>query len=469
MRRSSVRASLSDADRPAADESSARQRGLRAQRIVTAAAAGLWLLAAAQVAAQNSNFATPGSSNRSLGLPDQDGLQQRVDDAPWRAGIFRFSPWFGVRDASLVTGTRVGDGTDDTNDFTATVGAGLRTYIRTGDKLLIAGHVLPEYTWWVDDANRRRLNGRYGLGVFAFLNRLDLELSHRLTEQQTFFSSEVQRLTPIREQITRALLTLQLGSRLELTLRGIRTESSSEENDGPLAGFLGQLDRSEDNLQALVGYRAPRGWRFALGYDATRVDFASDARPLSNDSRGLRLEAGFTGNRFDGLLELSAIDIEPDNISGVRSATETIGVAEAIWGLSERSALLTYARRTLSYSVTGGASYFIGDRYGARWQSSWTRFGVGLWAEAGNDTFAALVDSPLARVDDVVSLGAEANLALRSLRLRFSLSRSDYSSPDTAFDRDVTTIGVSIELEPLEKLLRSATDRLRFGATGGIW
>ncbi len=470
MRRSPESASLSDDDRSARGRPVMQPRHLRPRwhRSILSSV-GCWLLVTTAAAAQNANFVTPGSSNRSVDIPEKQQILDRVDEAPWRTGIFRFSPWLGIRDASLVTGTRIGDGTEDTEDFTATIGAGLRGYIRTGDNVLIAGHVLPEYTWWADDEDRRRLNGRYGLGIFVFLNRLDIELSHRIREQQTFFSPEVRRLTPVGESISRALFTVELGSRFNVALRGTRIEATSEEDDGPFAGFLSQLDRTEETIQALIGYNAPRGWHFALGIEDRSADFDSNARPLSNRSDGIRFEAGLTGNRFDGLLELSFTDIEPDGVSGVREASETTGALEGIWTLTERSALFTYARRTLNYSISGGASYFIGERFGLRWQASLPKVGFGLWAESGDDTFSSLLGSDFERVDDVVSLGAEVNISLRAIQLRLEFSHSDYSSPIADLDRDVTTLGFSVQIEPLEKLLRSAVDRLKFGSSAGLW
>ena len=470
MRRSPESASLSDADRFAHATPLRRPAARTIRRFgAVLSAFGLLLTFGAPTMAQDGGFVSPGSSNRSLGIPERDRLIDRVDKAPWRTGVFRFSPWLGVRDASLVTGTRIGDGTEETDDFTATIGAGLRAYVRAGEKALLAAHVLPEYTWWADDEDRRRLNGRYGVGFFGFLNRLEIEASHRINEQQNFFSAEVRRLTPQRQATTRALVNIELSSRFVLNLRGIRLETTSEEDDGPFATFLSQLDRTEDTVQALIGYQAPRGWRFGIGFDTRKSDFAQRARALSNQSDGFRVEAGFSGNRFDGLLEVSFTDIEPDGNSAVREASETTGVLETIWNVSERSALLAYGRRDLNYSISSTATYFISERFGVRWQASLSKVGFGLWAEAGDDTFAPLLGSSFERVDDVTSLGAEVNVSLRSLRLRLDFSHSDYTSPIAALDRDVTTLGVSFEIEPLEKLLRSAVDRLRFGSSSGLW
>lgn len=424
---------------------------------------------ASTLLAQSPNFITPGSSNRGEEPPRQDDLDAQIEEAPWKAGIFRFSPWFGVRDSSVVTGSNVGDGTEDTDDFTATVGAGLRGYIRTGPKVVIAGHLLPEFTWWADESERNRLNGRYGLGLFAYLNRVNFELSHRLVEQQGFFSSEVQRLTPTRTETTRAIADIRVGGRLYVTLRGSRQDSGSEEEIDNLVTFLSQLDRTDETLQALIGYRAPGGWRFGLGYEDTSSTFEDSARALSNDASGLIVEARFEGNRFASFAELAFRDIEPTSGSAVHAATETTGLLEATWGLGQRSALLTYARRTLSYSVSSGASYFIGDRYGVRWQGAWDRVGLSLWAETGEDRFESLAGFALERSDDVNSFGAVATFSLRALRLQLSLQSSDFSTPVEALDRDVTTVGFSFQIEPLNRLLNRTSDRLRVGQAGRTW
>ena len=76
MRRSPESASLSE---------TAKRAALSCRRAHRVAAVGtlLGLLFAGVAAAQNANFVTPGTSNRTNGIPEKARLLNRVEEAPW--------------------------------------------------------------------------------------------------------------------------------------------------------------------------------------------------------------------------------------------------------------------------------------------------------------------------------------------------------------------------------------------------
>ncbi|RMH17266.1 MAG: hypothetical protein D6696_16215 [Acidobacteria bacterium] len=418
--------------------------------------------------AQATDFIIPGTSGRGFGIPDKQTFDDRIEEAPWDAGAIHLAPWIGIRDATNVASTNVGTGTADDDDFTLTAGAGLRAYLRSGPRVVWAAHALPEYTWWANDDNRRRFNGRYGVGGFFYLNRLELEISQRLVEEQQFFSSEVQRLTPNSRAISRAVLDLHLARSLWLSVNGERIRRRNKEDGNAV---LASLDRTEEDYSARLDFRSPRGWEVGIGYHAGSFDFARGARDLSSDSDGLVFDALFTGNRFAGLLQLRQRRLEPKPGSELPASDETTGVLQTVWEIAERSALLTYYRRALGFSVSDGASFFVAERAGARWQAGLgDRLNLSLYAEIGEDQFEARGTSGLVRLDDVTSFGGDLEFSLRAeIGLRLQVQRSEFDSSDPAFDRDVTTFGIALQLRPIEKLSRKISERLRLGSAAGVW
>ncbi len=435
----------------------------------TVFACAIVLLSVGPSTAQSTGFVPPGTTGFAPTLPDQTIFDERVEEAPWRLGVFRIAPWFGIRDAANVIGETESNGRDEAaDDFTLTAGAGVRGYVRFGPRVIWATHLLPEYTWWADDDDRSQLNGRYGTGLFAYLNRVDLELSQRWHEQQSFFSPEVQRLTTGREVTSRLQVNVKLSERFWLGLGGEQTESSNEEEGNEL---FRQLDRDEQALRAMIEYRAPGGLRLRAGYEEVEATFEREALPLSNTSTGPLVGVSFLGNRFAADGEISMRTLEPDPGSLLAESEETLGLLQTVWELSERSSILVFGRRNLSYALGGATSYLINERYGLQWQGA-IRDGmsIALFAETGEDHFQALgVDTTL-RTDDVESYGARFSFNLgRNLRLELQAQTIDYTSPNSELDRDITTYGFRLDILPLERLTRRVFERLRVGDPTGDW
>lgn len=426
-------------------------------------------LAAAAASAQSPAFASPRTSVSRLSLPSKATLDDHIEDAPWRLGGVRVTPWLGLRHASSVVGTNIGDGSAENDDVTITAGAGLRAYLRSGPKVVWAAHLLPEYTYWADDPSRRRVNGRYGAGFFGYFNRLEVEVSHRLLEQQDFFSSEVQRLTPSRTENSRALFNLRLSARIWLNGGGERVRVTNLEDGSDT--LFSQLDRTEDAVRAGLEYRGPTGWRLRLAGEDRSVEFQSDARPLSNATTSLLLGGGFLGNRFAFDLEIEEQQIEPDPGSLVPERDETLGAVRTVWKLSERGSALLYLQRTSSYALSTQASYFVSQRLGVVWQGQLGRaVTLTLFGETGEDDFRGVAGEGLGRSDDVVSLGTQLQLTLaQRARLRLDVRHNDYSSSQPGVDRDATVLGIGIDILPFQRILERAFERLRIGDPGQDW
>ncbi len=414
-----------------------------------------WVGSGAPAAAQ---YSVPGAATPSEGIPAEDVFEERIKVAPWTLGGVRVLPWAGLRDAGFVRTQGVG-GTDE-DDFTATIGAGVRAYLPVGGKVYWAAHALPEYVWWADNEVKRRTNGRYGVGVFGFFNRLQVEASWRIDETQQFFSNEVQELTTTRQNVARVAAELELGSRFSLFGQGQRIESENKEDND--TRFL-LLDRDEEISVFGVRYRAPQGWRVGLGYEDRSTTFVSGARSLSNTGSALRFELGLDGNRLDLDLKIAALELEPEALSAFKSVDETVGHLDALWNLSGRVAMLSYVRRDVSYSLDLDQSHYLGERFGARLDFALRKATFGVFVEVGDDDFEPLLSTQESRLDDVTTFGAQLDFEFRELFvLSVQWRESEYNSNFDTFDRDITNVGFNVQLGALVR-------RLALGDGSGQW
>lgn len=425
-----------------------------------------WLVAVALALATVASpalaqYTSPGSARPSGDIPQEKGFEQKIADALIGAGAFHFQPWLGVSNASFVT-VEGSETSADVDDFTATVGAGIRTYLSAGGKVYFTAHLLPEYVWWSDLEDRRRTNGRYGVGIFGYFNRLRFEASGRRDERQGFFSSEIRQLTTVRQDTIRLAGELDLANRFVLVGRYVTSESTNVIDEEPL---FSRLDREEERLLLELRYRFPGGWLFGLGWEDHRDDFAVAAEPLSTRGDGIRGLARFEGNRINAQLDVSRLSLEAEGGDSLFPGfEETVGELAIAWNLAPRLDMLTYTRREFSYAVDLSSAYYLADRTGARLTVAGRSAQLGLIAEFGQDDYEPLAGLAAPdRSDDVTELGLTFDVEIgRWLIVGIDLRQSDYDSNLDRFDREVTNLGLRVELGRL-------LDRLSLGDASGVW
>lgn len=430
----------------------------RAWPSVLAAVTGMAMALGAAISPAGAQYTAPGTVTFEETTPTKDDFQDRIADAPWTAGAVRLSPWLGIRDASYVRNTdQLGL---EEEDLTVTLGAGLRAYVKTGPKVVWSAHALPEYVWWQDLEDKRRFNGRYGLGFFGYFNRLTLEASQRRIEDQGYFSTEVQELTTNRLDFTRLASVLRVAPKVELFAHGHLRDFDNQEDETVTFSLL---DREEEELTFGLRYITPQGLSVALAVEDRTIDFAQGARNLSSSGTAGSLAVSFSSPRLEYRLEVSSASLEPEPGSDFVDSDETLGQLVALWNPSPRLSLLGYARRQLRFAVDAGSSHFVGERFGARIELPLRAAAFGVYAEAGDDSFEPLSPDDLGRVDDVASAGASFRIQLRELvGLSARVVWTDYDSNFDQFDRDVTSFGFAIELG---KILQ----RLSLGRAGDQW
>lgn len=410
------------------------------------------------VAPLGAQYNPPGDLISDDESPGEEALRKSLEAARWRWGIVRVEPWFGLSDASFV---RSQDSSgSSSNDFTATLGAGLRGYAKTGRHLIWATHALPEYTWWQDNDTKTGFNGRYGLGLFGYFNRLSFEAALRRSQRQSFFSPEIQDLTSNRTDVARIGADIALTRRVHLYASHARTRI---ENREPASQVFGLLDQETEETQAGLRYRSPRGWWAGAGLEDSSRDFDDDARNLSHDGESELFVFGYDSSRLRLRFNLEHRTLEPREGSDFADLKLTTGLLETQWNLHRSVDFFLYGRRQLGFSVRAETSNYVSERTGVRLGFNLRGATLGVAGEVGADGYESLVSGTRDRTDDVTALAATLQLRIRTaLTLRLGLTHTDYDSNIDGFDRNVTAWTTSIQLTGLH-------EKFRLGDGEKIW
>lgn len=287
-------------------------------------------------------YIPPGSTTPTSEIPDKELIERSYTDARWKAGPLRLGFWIGIRDSSFVSNTSTtGETTEE--DFTVTIGAGLRGYLKTGSRLFVSAHALPEYVWWQDLEDKTRWNGRYGVGIFGYFNRLTFELSRRRNEEQRLLSTEIQEFTSTRRDTLRLAFELEIASRLAVFTLGQREELENQESESPIFSLL---DREDERLELGLRYRGPGGYWLELAHVERSSDFPIGARNLANSGTAERLGIGLQGSRLEFRVLVADSSLEPETGSQFRGVEETIGSFDVLWRPRSRLELLGYVGGT---------------------------------------------------------------------------------------------------------------------------
>jgi hypothetical protein len=431
---------------------------MRSTRSVITSILALALLAAAPAAAQFSQYTAPGSLlQRSTTKREQ--MEKALENARWHFGPFRLSPWFAIRDAAYVSdvfsgtsGGFAGAGEEDP-DFTITLGAGLQGFVPFGSKTFVTIDALPQFVWWQEQEERRRLNGYYGAGVFAFFNRLNAEATVRRAEEQGVLTPEFEQRIHSRQDRIAGTLELEITRALFVfaSAEAFDIDTLTEDlGDDPRLPPFDQLDRQERVLRGGLEYRSGDKLRLAAGVERSEVEFNLDETGRDRSSSGTSpvVEAAYTGPRIkiDGGLAFRSLEPEPG--SEFVPFDEITGLVRASWTPRWRLSYSLYGGRSLDYSLDEGYSHFTADRLGLAISSKVGRTSaVNLFGETGVHDYAASGPGGVPREDDFTAYGTSVQLRLReTVQLILGVVRTELDSDIPGLDRSLTVFQTGVEI-----------------------
>ncbi len=345
-------------------------------------------------------------------------LAEAVDQARWHAGPLRLDPAIWISDLAFVDrpGDSSGDATGSDSDLTARAGAGLRAYLPVGSKTTFAAYALPEYIWWQEREEERRVNQRFGLGSFTYFNRLAIAVTAERNEDFDYATGEVlQRYTSRNDRLI-VTLEVPVVRRLTIFARGedSSVESLVDDSDDPLlADFFDGLDREDVAYRGGVRYYPSEKLRIGAGVGHSESDFDTEALDRSNAGDFWYVEMGYERPKLlvDLIYQENQIAaVDGSEFSDFDSST---GGARIEWRPRESFSARLYGARQLAYSLlVAEASSYVDQRIGAG-----VEFGLGwrlrldLFGESGTHDYSR-TDGTDAGSDDADSYGASLNVEL---------------------------------------------------------
>ena len=384
---------------------------------------------AAPLAGQASQYIPPGSLGAAL-VDRREAVESAREAARWRWGLLRVEPWLALRELTWVE-TETPDGESE-SDLTAVAGAGLHAYLPVGAHATLAAQVLPEYVWWRERTEQRRLAGRYGIGLFAFPRRATIEVVARSSDGDLYATSELDHRVELEEQKLELRVDLPVGGAFGVFARGESIASDAGEGgaapDEGAGEEIDDLDRDERWWAGGVRWAPRRELTLAVGAGRSqaRFDRAGDA---DNDGSSLYGELRWQRPKLELALQAFDTELEPAEGSSFPGFEGWLGEGRVRWSPRDRFTWAIYGHRGLTYSVEAGESYFVERRWGSEiaFRPGW-RTSLSLFVERGDHRYA---DSPaaLGGVDDVESEGASAELRLgRGFALSVALRRTRIDS-----------------------------------------
>lgn len=385
---------------------------------------------ASPLAAQVRQYTPPGgAADETEGR--REALAGAVEDSRWHAGPVRLDPAFWISDLSWVD-RQQSAGTDAGSDLTGRVGAGLRAYLPVGSKTTVAAYALPEYVWWQDRTEDRRINQRFGVGSFTYFNRLAIAVTAKRDEDFGFATGEVlQRYTSRTEELA-IDLEVPIVRRLAIYAHGSDSSARSlvDDSDPVLAEFFAGLDRDDLAYRGGVRYYPTAELRLGGGVGHSESDFAPGALDRSNAGDFWYAEVGYNRPKLSMDLQYQANQLAAVDGSGFSDFDQSTGSARIEWRPREKFGARVYGARQLAYSLlVADASGYVDELIGAGVNLSlgW-RLRLDLYAETGTHSYQSASSAAAAageRVDDVDSYGVELRVELmRQLSLRVGYEES---------------------------------------------
>lgn len=382
-------------------------------------------------------------------VPVRESVEAQLEESRWRFGPVRVEPELKLDNLGYndnVFGAQEGE--EKVDDYTATIGLGIRSIAPLGSKTYLRLDAIPEYTWYKDLDERRNLGYEADAALLALFNRASFEVGVSADDRVTQVTSEDATRVPQTTDNLLVKVEFDLLRRLALfaafEARNTDYEPESEDIDYTL------LNREETAQRVGLRYKfRPRLSLFAM-YEVTEADFPDDDSFTKNE--GDATLVGFQYDRDDlyvnGVIGQRTIEYPG---SGAPKFDETTGSIQLGWQLVRRTELQLRVSQRPQYSTFIDNPYFLESRQGARLLVPMgQRFLVFGGAETGKNEYQAPViagDEEVVRNDDVSTWEAGIGFRLfRSAVLTISTKVDDYDSNLAGLDRKVVTTGMKLSL-----------------------
>ena len=416
---------------------------------------------AGPLGAQSTQYIAPGTLGAAF-ENRREAIKSALESARWHLGAVRLEPWLSLRELAWVE-ERNPDGSRQ-RDLTATAGAGLSALLPVGGRTTLVAQALPEYVWWKDRSEDRRLAGRYGVGAFVYGGRLSIELTGRSTDSTTLATAELDRRVQVRDDRLGARVELPVGHRLGLFVRGAFDRFATGDHD-QVPG-LAALDR--DETWWVGGVRWSPFGDFSIGVGGGTSQATFDAADAARSNRGTTTyaELRLLRPKLQASVEGYHTKLESDSGSSFGGFDGDLATARVRWEPRRSFSWSVYGTRSLAWSVVQGEAFYVDQRVGTGvgfkpgWRTSFNAFvevgehryeqdatgGSGGSGGSGG-TGGSGGNGSARRTDDVTSAGLGARLELgRGLSLEADARRTRVENSDLGLANDFNELRLGVVL-----------------------
>lgn len=381
-------------------------------------------------------------------VPLRESVEEQMASSRWKWGPLRVEPDLKLSNVGYNANV-FGTGTDETSDFTATVGLGVRTIMPLGPKTFLRLDAIPEYTWYYELEERRRGGWEAGGAFLALFNRMQIELA--ASTDRTVGAVNSEELTPTGQQIdsVRGNVEIDVLRRLSLIVgaESRSTDYDPFEGDDPANANL--LDRDETLERAGLRYKFRPDISIYAMVERTDADFPND--PVFSRNEGEAILGGISYDRERFYLNAVAgqrtIEYEGEGAPKFDDLTGSGFLALRVYGRSE--VRLTFHASPV-YTTFVENPYFYETRTGVEIAVPMGDQLVLLGGyEAGDNEYQQPVELPdgsfVSRNDDVETWDLGLGFQLKGgvgLEVRYAVD--NYDSTVDSFSREVARVEVSL-------------------------
>lgn len=382
-------------------------------------------------------------------VPLKESVERQMSDSRWKWGPFRVEP--AVKLANIGYNDNVfGTEEDKVDDYTATVGLGVRTIAPIGSKMFLRLDAVPEYTWYNELEERRQFGWSAGGALLGLFNRMQVELGATTYNTVTAVNSE--ELTPVPQQDDRlhARIEFDVLRRLSLFVAAEERSTDYEPEEGdPISVNL--LERDESAQRVGLRYQFRPEINLHTMYEEYEAEFPNDPTYPSNEGDAMLFGATYDAERFflNAIVGRRAIRYEGP---GAPEYDEPTGSGFLSMQLFGRSQLRLQFRKKPVYSTFVENPFYEESRWGLGVDVPMGhRLIVLADLETGANDYPGVIELPdgssVVREDDVDTWSAGVGFRVSSLAvLEVRYRVEEYTSTIESFDRDIASLQVNLAL-----------------------
>lgn len=384
---------------------------------------------------------------RARSLPLAETIDREKDDAPYRLGPLRLSPFISLHDVAY-NSNAWGTTENPIPDWSATIRGGSDFLLPLGGKSVLRGEVAPSYLYWDKEPAARGWGGVYGGEWIGLFNRMTVQVGGKYEDQIALVSSESEQTARNAMVTGRAEVEVDILRRLSVFAgwKGFRSLYSDVVSGGGSETSVADLNRAERDFQAGIRYKPDERLSVGILADWTTTRFVVQGQDSDNDARSARLAVRYDRPEFYVELTGGYSTAKGQTADSFFPIYRT-GIYR--WFVSYQAGsgfeLQAYGWRYPVYSQFLDNPYYFETRNGI--QGNWAvtpNVKVSGFVYGGPNTYPVEVfvyDQIVKRKDDVVTYGGGLALKVwRNVGVSGIYTRDQYTSNVPGVERSVYRI-----------------------------